>query len=115
MAKKGLWLLAVLLSFFTFSGVAVAQQQHYATQTEAFYKRLPNTKGAVIYKSASLKSHKQNPWFLNTSNAVATANYGHLVSIYYNHQKQIVKLLPNGLLRQRPARTDLEMPASSLT
>jgi hypothetical protein len=73
-AKKGMLFLALLLSFFTFSGTAdIAQQNSLLTQSELVLPNGQIASRSISYKSAAHQLYKIQVQFLSSENTfVAT-------------------------------------------
>ena len=95
-AKKGMLFLALLLSFFTFSGAAnIAQQNNLLTQSELVLPNGQITGRAVSYKSAARQLYKIQHAYLSSKNnfAATVIAFNRLVAI--QHQHLISLALPN--------------------
>jgi hypothetical protein len=98
-AKKGLFFLALLLSFFTFSGaVNIAQQNNLLTQSELALPSGQITRRSISYKSAAHQLYKIQDPFLRSENTftAATIVFKKLVSTQYLHLISLT--IPNRLV-----------------
>ncbi|MCQ6961275.1 hypothetical protein [Mucilaginibacter aquariorum] len=94
-AKKGMLFLALLLSFFTFSGAAsIAQQNNLLTQSELILPNSQITRSSINYKSAARQLYKIQHAYLSSKNAfAATIVFNKLVATQHLHLISLA--LPN--------------------
>jgi hypothetical protein len=97
--KKGLLFLALLLSLFTFSGVAnIAKQNNTRTQSELVLPSIRLTKNTVSYARIAGSRHNKQYLFLSQrlQFAIATAIFNRDVAT--RHIQQSIPAVP----KQRP-------------
>jgi hypothetical protein len=86
-AKKGMLFLALLLSFFTFSGAAnIAKQNSLLTQSELVLPNGQITVSSISYKSAAWQLYKiQQTYLSSKNNFAAVIAFNRLVATQHLH------------------------------
>jgi hypothetical protein len=112
--KKGLFFLALLLSFFTFSGVAnIAQQNSLLTQSELVLPNGQIARRSINYKSAAHQLYKIQDPFLSSENTFAAAmivfdrlvatQHLHLISLTIPNRQVVFQIYTNTPHATEPA------------
>jgi len=91
MAKKGVLLLALLLSFFSFSPLVTAGQPNTPhTQSEVLFSVQASAKSTVYYKRAAWIFNRSSRYFI--VDVPGSIVYDSLVNTRYHHLNRFAKL-----------------------